>query len=101
MKRAALRFPGASNNAGIAQMPKQVPQGWRGTMPGESFTTPVQEKLRDYLLIEVLHSTLLTLKPTTETGHNPNLFLDGKSRIASLLEMLSKDVDVCTKRTET
>jgi hypothetical protein len=101
MKRTALRFPGTRNNAGIAQMPEQVPQGWRGTMPGEAFTTPVPEKLRDYLLIEVLHSTFPTLKPTTETGYYMDLLFDGPSRIASLRKMLSKNVDVGTKRTET
>jgi predicted ATP-dependent Lon-type protease len=61
--KGATLDPSARDNASIAQMPEQVPQRWWGTMQGEAFTTPVPEKLRDDLFIEVLHAAVPSLKP--------------------------------------
>jgi hypothetical protein len=68
-------------------------------MHREAFTAAVPEKLRDYLLIDVLQFTFSTLKPTAEPGYYPDFLFDSPSRIALLHEMLSKNVDVGTKRT--
>jgi hypothetical protein len=61
--KGATLDPSARDNASIAQMSEDVPQRWWGAMQGEAFTTPVPEKPRGNLLIEVLHATVPSLKP--------------------------------------
>jgi hypothetical protein len=63
MERALLN-PSTRNDVAVPQMPEEIPQSWRSPMLGEPFTTAVPEKVLDYVLVKILHSTLLALEPT-------------------------------------
>jgi len=68
-------------------------------MQGEVSATPVPEKRRDYLLIDILRCSPLALKPTAEPGDYPNLLLCRPSCIPSLREVPGKGVNAGTDGT--
>jgi hypothetical protein len=87
----------ARDNACSAQMREEVLERRWDAMQRRAFTTPVPEKLGDYLLIDVLHCSAPSLKPTAETGDYSDLLLGGPSRIPSLREVSGKCIDAGTE----
>jgi hypothetical protein len=97
MERAML-YLDARDNACSAQMREEVLERRWDAMQGGTFTTPVPEKRRDYLLVNLLHCPVSSLKPTAETGDHSDLLFCGPSCIPSLRQVPNKCIDVGTER---
>jgi hypothetical protein len=93
----ATRSLNTRDNACSAQMREDVLERRWDAMQGGTVTTPIPEKHRDYLFVNLLHCSVSFLKPTAETGDHSDLLLCGPSCIPSLRQVPDKCIDVGTE----